>query len=376
MNQYQPNRIYFLDNLRAFVIVLVVVLHGSMTYMAYAPPWWYVLDSQNSLFFTILVLLVDIPIMQIMFFVAGYFAMPSLVKRGSAKFVKDKFTRVGAPWLVGALFLAPPTAYMIYYTRAVPMSFLQFWASDFWTVAYQQSVYWFLGILFFFFIILGLVYNISGRLQMAKRQVSRPSWRLFISFWAIMSLGMVLMNQFFPIDTWYTRAYVLVFQPLRIPLYIGYFGLGIYAHLNGWFSAEGYRPRLLPWAGVWLISGLLYLGNRLFVMPASPEPTPIIQMAHAILFNGFCLSSLMAGAALFQQRINEAGPFWSSLAANSYGIYYIHPLILYPLAYLFVPVTLPLFIKAPLVILLGIFLSWAVSALVLTRVPVVRRAFA
>ena len=31
------NRLYFLDNLRAFVIVLVVVLHGSITYMAYAP---------------------------------------------------------------------------------------------------------------------------------------------------------------------------------------------------------------------------------------------------------------------------------------------------------------------------------------------------
>jgi glucan biosynthesis protein C len=161
-----------------------------------------------------------------------------------------------------------------------------------------------------------------------------------------------------------------------VPLYIGYFGLGIYAHLNGWFSAEGYRPRLLPWVGVWLISGLLYLGNRLFVMPASPEPTLVIQMAHAILFNGFCLSSLMAGAALFQQRINGAGQFWSSLAANSYGIYYIHPLILYPLAYLFVPVSLPLFVKAPLVILLGIVLSWAASTLVLTRVTVVRRSFA
>ena len=44
----QPSRFYFLDNLRALVIVLVVVLHGSMTYMAYAPPWWYVLDSQGS----------------------------------------------------------------------------------------------------------------------------------------------------------------------------------------------------------------------------------------------------------------------------------------------------------------------------------------
>ena len=372
----KSDRIYFLDNLRAFVIVLVVLLHGSMSYMAYAPSWWYVLDTQNSLFFTILVLLIDIPIMLIMFFIAGYFAMPSLVKRGSAKFIKDKFIRVGAPWLVGALFLAPPTAYMIYYTRAVPMSFLQFWASDFWTVAYQQSVYWFLGVLFFFFIILGLAYNVSGRLQAAKRQVSMPTWKLFISFWAITSLGMFLMNKFFPIDTWYTQAYILVFQPLRLPLYIGYFGLGIYGYLSGWFSAEGYKPRLLPWAVLWLISGLLYLVNRMFVMPANPEPTLVVQMAHAILFNAFCLSSLLAGAALFQQKVNKSTPFWSSLSANAYGIYYIHPLILYPLAYFFVSVSLPLFVKAPLVILLGISLSWAVSAIVLTKAPVVRRAFA
>jgi glucans biosynthesis protein C len=369
-------RIYFLDNLRAFVIVLVVVLHGSMVYMAYAPSWWYVLDTQNSLFFTILVLLIDVPIMLIMFFVAGYFAMPSLVKRGSGKFVKDKFIRVGAPWLVGSLFLAPPTAYMIYYTRQVPMSLLQFWASDFWTVAYQQSVYWFLGMLFFFFVILGLVYKVSGRSQAAKRQVSKPTWRLFISFWVITSLGMFLINQFFSIDTWYTQAYILVFQPLRVPLYIGYFGLGIYAYLSGWFSAEGYQPRLPLWTGLWLISGLLYLGNRLLVMPTSPEPTPVIQMAHALLLNAFCLSSLMVGVALFQQKVSGSNSFWSSLSASSYGIYYVHPLILYPLAYFFVSVSMPLFVKAPLVILLGIFLSWAVSALVLTKVPILRRVFA
>ena len=374
MNEF--NRIYFLDNLRAFVIVLVVVLHGSISYMAYAPSWWYVLDSQNSLFFTILVLLIDVPIMLIMFFIAGYFAMPSVVKRSSGKFVKDKFIRVGAPWLVGALFLAPPTAYMIYYTRAVPVSFLQFWASDFWTVAYQQSVYWFLGVLFFFFIILGLVYNVSGRLQTAKRHMSMPTWGSFISFWVIMSLGMFLINQFFPIDTWYTQAYILVFQPLRVPLYIGYFGLGIYSYLSGWFSAEGYKPHLLLWTGLWLISGLLYLGNRLLVMPTSPESTMVVQMAHAILLNAFCLSSLMVGVALFQQKVNTSNRFWSSLSANAYGIYYVHPLILYPLAYFFVSVSMPLFFKAPLVILLGIFLSWVVSALVLTKVPILRRMFA
>ena len=33
-------RLYFLDNLRAFVIVMVIVVHASITYMAYAPEWW------------------------------------------------------------------------------------------------------------------------------------------------------------------------------------------------------------------------------------------------------------------------------------------------------------------------------------------------
>lgn len=95
----QSDRITFLDNLRAFVIVLVVILHGSMVYMVGAPEWWYVVDAQNSLLFTILVFLIDVPIMLIMFFIAGYFAMPSLLKRDPDQFLKDKFIRVGAPCL-------------------------------------------------------------------------------------------------------------------------------------------------------------------------------------------------------------------------------------------------------------------------------------
>jgi hypothetical protein len=347
-----------------------------MTYMVGAPSWWYVVDAQNSLFFTILVLLVDIPIMQIMFFIAGYFALPSLVKRGPARFIRDKSIRVGAPWLVGALLLAPPTAYLVYYTRAVPMSLLQFWASDFWTIAYQQSVYWFLGVLFFLFGILALAYRASERLRAAGRRVSMPSGRVFISFLALMSLGMFLMNQFFSVDTWYTRAYVLVFQPLRVPLYVGYFGLGIYAYLSGWFSTGGYRPSWRPWVALWLLSGMIYLANRLSIVPTNLPQVLAVQIAHAILFNAFCLSSLMAAVALFQQNLNRSNPFWSNLSAKAYGIYYAHPLVLYPLAYMFVPVPAPLFAKAPLVILLGILLSWAVSAFVLTKMPVVRRAFA
>ena len=46
------------------------------------------------------------------------------------------------------------------------------------------------------------------------------------------------------------------------------------------------------------------------------------------------------------------------------------------MAYVFVPVPLPLWAKAPLLILLGLLLSWAISAFVLTKTPLLRRVFA
>lgn len=366
------HRLYFLDNLRAFVIMLVIVLHASMTYMLYAPPWWYVLDTQNSLFFTLLVLLLDVPIMLIMFFIAGYFALPSLQKKGSGVFLRDKFIRIGAPWVFGALFLAPPTAYMTYFSRHVPMGYLEFWRTDFWSKLYQQSVYWFLGVLLAMFCALSLAHHLSRGVRESKPVVARPSWTLFASFGGLMTLGFLTMNLFFPLDQW-SHNYLFVYQPVRLPLYIGYFVLGIYASQRGWFTANGYQPRLMPWSVGCLLAGILYLGFRLAM--AATLTTVFGKIGVAILFNALCLTALMAGAAVFQRHVNGAGWFWKHQAAASFGIYYVHPLILYPLAYVFVGISLPLFFKAFLLMLLAWLLSWGVSAGVLKKVPIVRDIF-
>ncbi len=50
-------RLHYLDNLRASVIILVIVLHAAITCMADPPTWWYVIDADRSVVFTWLVLL-------------------------------------------------------------------------------------------------------------------------------------------------------------------------------------------------------------------------------------------------------------------------------------------------------------------------------
>jgi hypothetical protein len=56
-------------------------------------------------------------------------------------------------------------------------------------------------------------------------------------------------------------------------------------------------------------------------------------------------------------------------------VYYVHPLILYPLALVFVPLPLSIYLKATGITLLAYLASWGLSAGVLTRLPGLRRMF-
>jgi hypothetical protein len=229
-------RHHALDNLRAFIIFLVVLLHASLSYMAYAPEWWYVLDPERSLVFTGLVLLIDVPIMLIMFFLAGYFTYQSLAKRGAGAFLRDKLVRIGIPWVFGSLVLAPPTAYMIFYSRKLPMSLGTFWATEFWGRSFQQSVYWYLGMLFCFFTLTAITFAWNRRFATWQSAVVQPAWFFFGLFVLAMTAASLAIGLTHPLDQW-SHIYVLVFQPARVPLYIGYFALGIFAFQRGWLCA-------------------------------------------------------------------------------------------------------------------------------------------
>ncbi|MBQ9896603.1 MAG: hypothetical protein IJM40_04735, partial [Synergistaceae bacterium] len=80
INNNNINRVYGLDILRFLMIVCVIMLHAAMTYMLFVPEWWYVIDNSKSIYFTMLVVLLDSFPMSVLFYLAGYFAVPSLNK--------------------------------------------------------------------------------------------------------------------------------------------------------------------------------------------------------------------------------------------------------------------------------------------------------
>ncbi|WP_320174824.1 acyltransferase family protein [Maridesulfovibrio sp.] len=355
MNQ----RMFFLDNLRAITIFGVVILHVSLCYMKFAPQWWFVVDPQQSMFFTYAVMLIDVPIMAIMFFLAGYFALPSLQKHGMSGFWAGKFKRIIIPWVLGVLFLAPPAMYMILLSRGKAPSFWEFWAGPFWTTMYSQSVFWFLGLLALFYLILSCCYNYFPSLQNPPRMSRNPSPLLSVFFIAISSGIFLGMNQFFPVDTWITDYYVIVFQPLRLFVYLLYFWLGILAWKRNWFTRQGYTPRLLPWSIVCLVSAVVYLTFKGMMHARGTELS--IQLGNALSFNIFAYSTLMAGVALFKAFVNSSNDFCKSFSACSYGLYLFHSLAVYYGAYYLLGMDASPFIKAPLLLIGSTVVCWVLT---------------
>jgi hypothetical protein len=298
-----------------------------------------------------------------------------LLRRGPQQFLRDKLLRIGLPWVFGVLFVAPPLTYLIYLSRGIAVGLLEFWRTDFWGDMYQQAVYWFLGVLLVLFLAIAVLYDSPTRRASFSRQPALPSPVWLVGFVGLTAAAFLLMNQYYPLDTWLKVGYVWVVQPERVPLYIAYFALGVYAYQHAWFLPGGYRPPLDTWALWCALSGALYLSYRLTYPPAL-QTTLTRQAANAALFNVFCFSSLMAGIALFRRQTAIPEPVWNSLAANSFGVYYVHPLVVYPLAYILRSLSFPMILKAIMLIGVSIGLSWSASALLLRRAPVLRRVFA
>ena len=90
------NRLIFFDNLRYLMVILVLVFHSGASYGSIVALWPYH-DPNPTEVVDLLLMILDVFMMSILFFIAGYFALPSLQKKGGRRFLEGKFKRLGIP---------------------------------------------------------------------------------------------------------------------------------------------------------------------------------------------------------------------------------------------------------------------------------------
>lgn len=366
-------RLFFLDNLKAFIVNLMIIFHLAMCYMAYAPEWWYVVDYQyNSLFFTGFIVWADMFIMPMMFFISGYFGIMSLQRHGSKKWWKGRLFRIALPWVLGVAIFAAPVTYLMLYSRQVPIDYSTF----LWTlflqnpeaggpgVLWSHTQYWYLGILMVFYLLLWLVTKLDKTLT-TQMEPSSPGWPLLLMVFVLMMTNTIGTNYYFlNDDLWTFLSYFLVIQPCRIMLYVIWFFLGVYAWRHQWFVENGYIPNQMIWVPgfvifsfaypMWLLYGTLFNQN--------PEQVMIIK---AFFHIGLVMTAMLGLLSFFRHNLNFTNKFLGEAAANSYTMYWIHMAVIFPVAYFLLPFDIIVWGKYAIACVAGIAICYVLSRLLL-----------
>jgi glucan biosynthesis protein C len=380
------NRILFLDNIRYLMVLFVVILHAALSY-APTMSWWYAWDTvTNSRLFDIIVWITDVFVMPVLFFVAGYFALPNIQKKGTVVFLKDKFIRLGVPWLIGVIFIAPISIYIASY-KLYPMSYGQFWinwiksASNFYIGflytqinpvlvpigRFDQTAYWFISLLLFFFIIFGIIYALKKRLfpssSTHEKTHSGKTMLLVILFVGFLCIIMSTLVSIIPSPypaPWVVIASVLQFQSWRLSTFIIFFALGVYAFSKNWFVKENFPGHPLLWITICIIIcfGFVVCLSNLISNQANK---PIIIMF--MFLSSFLRVTLLIAFTSFSVRYwNRPHKINETLAANSYNIYLVHLPLVVVLQLLMVNlVGTSSLIKFGIVFSLSFLMSYAIS---------------
>jgi glucan biosynthesis protein C len=403
MNTNQ-NRLVFFDNLRYLMVLLVLVFHSGASYGSIVAFWPYH-DPNPTEVVDLLLMILDVFMMSILFFISGYFALPSLQKKGDRRFLGDRFKRLGIPWLVVTILVLPVLDYIHYYTQSIskgvsPRNYgTHLWLSikkiaEFhvgpmrmseyldMTEHYYQRYLWFLPLLLLFSIVFWLLNKgrekwgrVSERPIREETASNRSVYRalVWVGLLSILLFAMIkslLSSPADPFDmAWFSLGNLVQFETAKLAFYIPYFGLGVYAYSRKWFTSGKDLGRAWIWG---LICFFLMVVNMLVgrSMSRAAEPSIGLQLAFVVLYPLWTLSFLGLFTAFASRRWNHAGPLGRELGANSYNMYLVHYVFVMTLPLLLSAwVGGPVLVKFGIVALATILLSLGISKYVVKPYP-------
>src|SRR5208337_962145 len=123
-------RIYFLDNLKVLLTVLVVLHHAAQPYGP-GGGWWIASDPYSIVDFLVLGIFMAVNasyFMGLFFMISAYFVPASLERKGASKFIKDRSVKLGVPILIFFFGVFPVMGYLLDGKPSITLGHLWFLA--------------------------------------------------------------------------------------------------------------------------------------------------------------------------------------------------------------------------------------------------------
>lgn len=372
-------RLPYIDNLRWTMIVLVISMHAADTYSPLGN--WYFVDRRPLsvpvlLTFAAWQMYLQCFFMGLLFFIAGFFVPSSFDRKGSLRFLRDRAFRLGLPTLLYMFCIGPVTEYYLAksWTSTMPTSFVNEWIKHILNGQFLQEngPLWFCVALLIFSAGYTILRTWRARRLLAEQNGQAPGTGKLIAFMVVMAASTFLIRVGRP-------SPFLNIQLGDVPQYVLLFGAGIVAARHHWLP----KLRLetgLRWMAAALTAGvagwlsLLVFGGALHGRAAEYSGGWHWQNAALSLWEGFtCIALCFGLVTIFREKLNSQGRVAKFLSENAFSVYVFHPPIVVIGARLLARAPwLPL-IKFAALTGVSAVASFALSAMVFRRIPVLRR---
>ena len=362
-------RLFYIDNLRLLVIVLVVSIHLAVTVSNFGS-WYYVygthLDTLSTVWFAWYQSFTQGYFLGLLFMISGYFVAGSYDRKGFGGFVGDRFKRLIIPTLIFMIAIDPFIGYIELGNKLTSFNLINFLSAT--------GPMWFAAALFGFCLIYGLIRLISRRSASAS-----DSKRLDLTCGMVVSLIMIVAVFAFlirivqPIGT-----SILNFQLCYFSTYIVLFIVGIIAYRNNWFAKISYRT-----GKRWII-GSIGLGFLVwFVLAAVATATGTTaavdggltwqSAAYSVWESSVAVLVSFGLVAVFREKFNRQSKLVKKLSDNSFAVYMFHPIIIIPVSILLSSLVLYPVAKWLLLFVICIPLCFAATYFVFRRIPLLKK---
>ena len=329
-------RLYYLDNLKVCLTVLVIMHHAGQAYgnggdWAYTPsnpaefmPWIWHFFSTNAAFF-----------MGLYFFISGYFVPRSFDKQGAKQFVQKKLLRLGIPLLFMGALISVLTGKL------------------------EIGHMWFVESLLAFCLIYALIRHTISNYQLSivnatphsdqrseNYQLFKPTIIGLLIVSLLMGVGSYFIRQVSPQDHWIWPFGIipLPMEPAHYLQYVMMFVLGILAYRFQWLdkgrSSESHQARLdgrvmTELDAVKMSNGTgfttLLIGIALAVgnyLRDGGAWNDFVWQWFGIYESLMCVFISFGLIWLFREFVSGTSRFWQWCAAQSYGAYVFHLLLM------------------------------------------------
>jgi glucans biosynthesis protein C len=357
-------RLYFMDNLRVALTVLIVLQHSSF---AYAPgSWWYFVDHEQQPLLAAFFVVNRSFRMSLFFLIAGYFMPYVFDRKGMGHYLRDRFRRLGLPILLFVFLIFPPLMYG-YYLNFRPYPYIDF-PSYYWHIYWgfnwrhaadwsgpnwpdrQIGHLWFVQMLLIYAVIYAGWRWVRERLPLPRLgPLPQPGLVLLAPVLLIVAAASYWVRLDHPIYEWHAYFNTLQLQPADMPRDIACFVLGVLAYRNNWLlglpTRVGYRWVALGVAGALVFVVCDLTGHSFFSPGGRDLNAAIYPIWETLTCFGLCLGL----PTLFREYADFQTPFLRRLSIASYGVYLIHLPMVVALQYALAAAPLPAVVKFLLV---------------------------